>query len=495
MKVLLIYPEFPATFWSFRHALRLMGKRSAQPPLGLLTVAAMLPTEWDLRLIDQNVRQLEEADLAWADYALVSAMVVQRDAATAVIGQCKAAGLPVVAGGPLFTMEPDGFPTVDHLILNEAEVTLPPFLTDLARGEVKRIYETSEFPRMEASPTPMWSLLRMDDYASMSIQFSRGCPFFCDFCNVTSMLGRKPRIKTAQQIIHELDGLYSAGWRGPVFFVDDNLIGNRRYVKQYLLPALIEWRRGKNGLPFSTEASINLANDPELVALFRQAGFNKVFIGLETPDVEALTECGKGQNTRTDLTAAVKRLHRSGLAVQGGFIVGFDADTTEIFQRQFRFIQDAGIVVAMVGMLQAPLGTTLYDRMFAAGRIIGLASGASQGDTNVQPAMGLDALKSGYRQLVTHLYSPAHFYDRVKAFLADYPSAIDHAGRQTNLTATSKLSIALRATIQLGVIDKGRLHFWRLFLAIAGTQPLLLSEAIALSIIGWSLRKTAEETL
>ena len=329
----------------------------------------------------------------------------------------------------------------------------------------------------------------------MSIQFSRGCPFFCDFCNVTAMLGRKPRIKTAQQIIHELDGLYSEGWRGPVFFVDDNLIGNKRYVKQHLLPALIEWRRGKVGMPFSTEASINLADDAELMAMFRRAGFTKVFIGIETPDIEALANCGKGQNTRTDLTAAVGRLHRAGLAVQAGFIVGFDTDTTSIFQRQFRFIQDAGIVVAMIGTLQAPPGTTLYDRMLAAGRIIGQASGASHGHTNVQPVMGMDALQHGYRHLVASLYSPEHFYSRVKAFLCDYESEAQGTGRLANLTAAERIAVVLKAIVQLGIIDNGRLHFWRLLLATAGTRPFMLPEAVALSITGWSLRQTAEDSL
>jgi radical SAM superfamily enzyme YgiQ (UPF0313 family) len=355
MKILFVYPEFPDTFWSFKHALRFVHKKAGAPPLGLLTVAAMLPSDWEKRLVDLNVTHLTDESLVWADYVFVSAMVVQRESAQAVIRRCKAAGVKVVAGGPLFTMEYDQFPDVDYFVLNEAEATLPPFLQDLERGEVKRVYTSTEFPEIQQTPVPLWHLSELKYYETISIQFSRGCPFNCDFCNVTSLLGHRPRTKTADQIVSELDRIYALGWRKNIFFVDDNFIGNKKIIKTILLPALIEWRKGKNGMPFSTEVSINLADDPELLSLMVRAGFDTVFVGIETPSEESLTECSKNQNKGRDLVESVRVLQRAGLQVQGGFIVGFDSDSPSIFQQQIDFIQKSGIVTAMVGLLQAPI--------------------------------------------------------------------------------------------------------------------------------------------
>ncbi|HEX9092277.1 MAG TPA: radical SAM protein, partial [Anaerolineales bacterium] len=334
MRILLVYPEFPDTFWSFKHALRFIHKKAASPPLGLLTVAAMLPAEWEKRLVDLNVTGLTSADLAWADYVFVSAMIVQRDAAREVIARCKDFGVKVVAGGPLFTMEYDQFPEVDHFVLNEAELTLPLFLEDLASGRAQHIYTTTEYPDIHQTPTPLWQLVNLKNYDTFSIQFSRGCPFSCDFCNVTALLGHRPRTKSAAQVIAELDGLYALGWRKSIFFVDDNFIGNKKQIKTEILPALIEWRKGKTGMPFSTEVSINLVDDEELLSLMTQAGFDTVFVGIETPNEGSLTECSKNQNKGRDLVESVKQLQRAGLQVQGGFIVGFDNDTASIFQQQ-----------------------------------------------------------------------------------------------------------------------------------------------------------------
>ncbi|MBU1910352.1 MAG: radical SAM protein, partial [Verrucomicrobia bacterium] len=296
MNVLLIYPEFPDTFWSFKHALKFVGKRASLPPLGLLTVASMLPPEWGKRLVDTNVRALSKKDLAWADCVFISAMVVQRESARGIVAQCKAAGLRVVAGGPLFHSEQEQIEGVDHFILNEAEITLPPFLRDLAEGRPKRVYATDHFADMRQTPAPMWELLDLKRYANMSVQFSRGCPFNCDFCNITALLGHGVRVKTSQQIVAELDGLYALGWRGDVFFVDDNFIGNKRILKTDLLPALIEWRKNKKGFLFFTEASINLAEDKPLMDLMVETGFTRVFVGIETPDEDCLVECSKVQN-------------------------------------------------------------------------------------------------------------------------------------------------------------------------------------------------------
>ena len=341
MNILLVYPEFPDTFWSFKHALKFIRKRASLPPLGLMTVAAMLPPEWGKRLVDVNVTKLRDRDLAWADYAFVSAMTVQRDSAHQIVSRCKKAGVKTVAGGPIFVSEYEQFEDVDHFVLNEAEITLPLFLTDLARGQARRIYTTSEFPDIHKTPAPLWELADLKRYATMSIQFSRGCPFNCEFCNVTALFGHRPRIKTAEQIIAELDGLYDQGWRGQVFFVDDNFIGNKGYLKNHLLPALIQWQKGKKGIPFNTEASVNLADDEPLMEMMVKAGFDAVFIGIETPNEESLAECNKQQNKNRNLLESVKRMQRAGLQVTGGFIVGFDSDTPSIFERQIEFIKKA----------------------------------------------------------------------------------------------------------------------------------------------------------
>jgi radical SAM superfamily enzyme YgiQ (UPF0313 family) len=488
MKALLVYPEFPDTFWSFKHALKFIRKRASTPPLGLVTVAAMLPRDWELRLVDLNVTRLTEKDLEWADAALVSAMVVQRESARQVVARCKQAGLTVIAGGPLFTMEPDEFPEVDHFVLNEAELTLPPFLTDLARGRPQRIYTTREYPDIRLSPPPRWELIDLRKYASMAIQFSRGCPFNCDFCNVTALLGHRPRVKTTAQILAELDGLYALGWRERVFFVDDNLIGNKKTLKEDLLPALAEWRRGKIGMPFNTEASINLADDDELMHLMIAAGFDEVFIGIETPDDEGLAECSKKQNLNRDLVADVKKLQRAGLQVQGGFIVGFDSDTPSIFRQQIEFIQRSGIVTAMVGILQAPPGTKLYERLMREGRVTGPASGDNvDGATNIIPVMNLDALKAGYRSVLDHLYAPEHYYARVKTFLQEY-----QAPRISVPMDFTQIMAFLRSIIHLGIVGQERRHYWKLFGWTLLRRPRLFPLAITLAIYGYHFRHVVE---
>ncbi|HET6846144.1 MAG TPA: B12-binding domain-containing radical SAM protein, partial [Anaerolineales bacterium] len=418
MNILMVYPEFPDTFWSFKHALRFVRKKAGAPPLGLLTVAAMLPAQWQKRLVDLNATSLTDEDLKWADYVFISAMVVQRDSARMVIDRCKRGGVKVVAGGPLFTMEHEHFPDVDHFVLNEAEITLAPFLRDLEQGRAQRVYATSEFPDIRQTPVPLWGLANLKQYDTISIQFSRGCPFDCDFCNVTSLLGHRPRTKSAAQIIAELDSLYARGWRKSIFFVDDNFIGNKKHIKTEVLPALIAWRKGKTGMPFSTEASINLADDPVLMRLMVQAGFDTVFVGIETPSADGLAECNKNQNRDRDLVESVKRLQRAGLQVQGGFIVGFDSDPASIFQQQIDFIQKSGIVTAMVGLQQAPLGTRLHERMRQEGRLVREFSGDNvDGSTNIIPKMGLDSLRDGYARILSHIYAPKFYYERVATFL------------------------------------------------------------------------------
>lgn len=484
MKILLVYPEFPDTFWSFKHALEFVGKRAALPPLGLLTVAAMLPQEWPMRLVDTNVRGLTDKDLAWADCAFISAMVVQRTSAHRLIARCKEAGLRIVAGGPLFTSEHEQFDDVDHFVLNEAELTLPSFLDDLARGCPQRVYASTDFADLRQTPAPLWRLLDLKRYASMSIQFSRGCPFNCDFCSVTALLGHRVRIKTSAQITAELDGLYALGWRRNIFFVDDNFIGNKPFVKNDLLPALTVWRKGKVGNTFFTEASINLADDATLMGQMSEAGFTGVFIGIETPDENSLAECSKIQNGNRNLVEDVKRIQRAGLQVQGGFIVGFDHDPPSIFQRQIDFIQKSGIVTAMVGLLQAPAGTRLYARMEKEGRLRSDGSGDNvDGTTNIVPAMSIEKLREGYRRILDHIYAPAPYYRRIRTFLREYRAPLVREHFQFE-----HLLAFLRALYRLGIMGQERFYFWALLIWTQFRYPRLLSEAVSLAIFGYHFR-------
>ena len=491
MRILLVYPEFPDTFWSFKHALKFVSKRASFPPLGLLTVAAMLPAEWEKRLVDMNVSTLSEEDLAWADYVFLSAMIVQRKSAAEVVARCNRAGVPVVAGGPLFTEEPEKFPTVDHLVLNEAEVTLPAFLRDLAAGHPQHIYTASEFPDLRQTPAPLWELADLRRYASACLQYSRGCPFNCEFCNITSLFGHRPRTKSADQIIAELDHLYSLGWRGPVFFVDDNLIGNKRHLKEEVLPALLRWKAREKGITFQTEVSINLADDDDLTAMMVAAGFDMVFIGIETPDETSLAECSKFQNRGRDLAACVRRLQKAGLQVTGGFIVGFDSDTPTIFQRQIEFIQKTGIVTAMVGILQAPRGTRLYQRLAGEGRIVDDISGDNTDcSTNIVPRMDREALVAGYRRIVETIYSPQVYYARIRTFLREYrwvPSKVS--------IGADDLRAFLRSIYLLGIKGAERVQYWKLFFWTLLRRPKLFPLAIRLSIYGFHFRRVFEKTM
>jgi len=485
LKALLIYPEFPDTFWSFRHALQFIDKAAACPPLGLITVAAMLPADWELRLVDTNVRTLTDADLVWSDLVLVSAMNIQRESAHEIIARAKAADRTVVAGGPLFTGEHEQFPEVDHFVLHEAELTLPPFLADLERGCPERLYTTHDFADITQTPVPRWDLLELDRYDSMSLQFSRGCPFNCDFCNITALLGHRVRTKTAAQVVAELDALYALGWNRRLFFVDDNFIGNKKILKREILPALRAWRkRTPRALGIGTEASINLADDEELMTMMVAAGFDTVFVGIETPDDDGLAECNKGQNRGRDLVESVRRLHRAGLQVQAGFIVGFDSDTPATFQRQIDFIQESGIVTAMVGLLQAPYGTDLYKRLQAAGRIVEEMGGDNtDGSTNIVPKMHPYVLHAGHRRILATIYAPENFYRRVRTFLADY----DARQMRVQLQWT-EIKAWFRSMWQLGVRSPERGHYWRLFFHTLLHKPRLVGLAVTLAIYGYHFR-------
>jgi len=488
MNTLLVNPAVPNTFWSFAYALAFIRKKSAYPPLGLLTVAAMLPKPWPKRLVDLNVERLSDDDLDWADIVFIGGMMIQHKSAKQIIARCKEKRLRVVGGGPLFTCEPDVFEEVDHLVLDEAEITLPRFLQDLEKGSAKKIYRADGYCNLTQTPIPLWSLAKINKYASMSIQFSRGCPFNCDFCNVTVLFGRKPRVKSASQIIAELDAIYKTGWHSNIFFVDDNFIGNKKYLKTELLPALINWRKNKKGCIFFTEASINLADDPDLIEIMAKAGFDSVFIGIESPDEDSLTECLKSQNKNRDLLESVRTIQRSGLQVQGGFIVGFDSDTQSTFQHQIEFIQKSGIVTAMVGLLQAPPGTRLFDRLRQENRVVGTFSGDNvNGSTNIVPKMGLETLLQGYRSIMRHIYSPRNFYRRIRTFLKEFKTP------EVRVPLDFQRILAFfRSAVRLGFWGRERFQYWYLVLWTLFRRPRLFPLAITLSIYGHHFRKIYE---
>ena len=375
MNILFINPKYPDTFWSFKHALKFIAKKASMPPLGLLTVAAMLPKEWHKKLVDTNISKLTDEHIEWADMIFIGGMIVQKDSSQEIITRCKSMGKTVVAGGPLFTTQHEKFTGVDYFILNEAEVTLPLFLKDFEEKTPKPIYTSNIRPDITKTPIPLWSLINLKDYSTMAIQFSRGCPFNCEFCDIVIMNGRTPRTKTPDQLIAEFQAIYDGGWRDSLFIVDDNFIGNKSKVKEMLLK-LIEWQK-EHKYPFTllTEASTNLADDKELMQMMSAANFNAVFLGLETPHVDSLNECGKFQNATRNLVDAVKTIHQNGMQVFGGFIVGFDSDNEKIFETQIGFIQQIGVVTAMVGMLGALPQTRLWHRLKSEGRLLSETTG------------------------------------------------------------------------------------------------------------------------
>jgi len=487
MKILLVYPKYLDTFWSFKGVLKFISKKATHPPLGLLTVAAMLPKEWEKKLVDMNVTTLGDKDLEWADFVFVSAMSIQKASAKEVISRCKKMDIKIVAGGPLFTTGYEEFEDVDHFVLNEAEITLPPFLEDLKNGCAQHIYTSQELPDIQKTPLPLWDLIDMKKYAVMSIQYSRGCPYDCEFCNISVLYGRKVRTKSKTQIVGELENLYSQGWRGDLFFVDDNFVGRKRKLKEEILPAIIEWmERKRHPFSFNTEASIDLSDDDELMQCMVKAGFTSVFVGIETVNEESLAECNKVQNKNRDLVACVKKIQKFGLQVVGGFIVGFDSDPPSIFERLSVFIQESGIVTAMVGLLNAPRSTSLYQRLVKEGRLLKDASGDNTDfSINFVPKMDYEILIKGYRRIISGIYSPEPYYRRVKEFLREYkPSQ-----KRTFRFHFSYLGAFLKSILFLGIIERERVYYWKLFLWSLFRRPQLFHLALTFAIYGFHFRK------
>jgi radical SAM superfamily enzyme YgiQ (UPF0313 family) len=493
MRVLLVYPWFPDTYWSFRHALSLQGKRSLIPPLGLITISAMLPASWEKRLVDMNVRALTEADLEWADIVFASAMHIQKDSLEEVIQRSKARGKRVVVGGPHASISPDELAEADHVFIGEAEVTLPEFVRDLERGEAKRIYNAVERPALAAAPIPDFHLVDLRLYTAMALQYSRGCPFNCEFCDIIEIYGRVPRTKSNAQMLAELDALWRAGWRDNVFIVDDNFIGNKKNVR-LLLPKLAEWSE-RHDYPFGfvTEASVNLADDEEMLKLMRRAGFYSVFVGIETPVVESLKETQKGQNTRRDLIDSIRKIQSYGMEVMAGFIVGFDHDPEDIFKVQIDFIRESAIPCSMVSLLAALPGTQLWRRLEREGRLrkIDPTANSLECTLNFVPKMDAARLVEGYKSILRTIYRPAEYYQRTLDSLAHLNR--DGAPKLWAKVSLNDIASLIRIALRLGVRDGARSEFWRYIICVLADHRDKLPQGIALAAMGYHFRKLTEQ--
>jgi radical SAM superfamily enzyme YgiQ (UPF0313 family) len=489
MKVLLINPEFPDTYWSFRHALPFEGTRSAFPPLGLLTVSALLPPSWEKRLVDLNVQSLKTSAIDWADMVFVTAMLVQKESLREVVKRCKARGKRVVLGGPYVTTTVEELPEADHIFLGEAETTLPQFVADLARGEARRTYQATERPPLSATPLAHFELANLKRYGAMSVQYSRGCPFSCEFCDIIEIYGRVPRTKSNQQMLAEFDALRDLGWRGTVFIVDDNFIGNKKNVRQ-LLPEIAKWQKA-NGYPFSlmTESSMNLADDEPLLESMRNAGFRSVFVGIETPVEESLKEAQKSQN-RGNLLGSVKKIQSYGMEVMAGFIVGFDNDPEDIFERQIDFIRKSAIPLAMVGLLNALPETQLWKRLEREGRLLGEATGNNTVCTiNFKTRMDPALLIQGYQRIMRTIYSPREYYERALDSMRRTARRISEPQRYNLIKSLASFT---RIMVKLGVLDRERKEFWRFFTQTLVRHRPTFVHSLRLAAMGYHFRKLSE---
>ncbi len=494
---LLVYPEFPPSYWGFQYALELIGKRSAMPPLGLLTVAAMFPAGYRLRLVDMNVTELTDDDLDWADLVLTSTMVIQQRSLRDVIARCNGRGKPVVVGGPHPTSFACEIAGADHYLLGEVEETFPSFLADWEAGRAERTYEPEEKPAVTLAPVPRFDLLDLGAYSSMAVQFSRGCPFNCEFCDITKLFGRVPRTKSNEQLLAELDRLYELGWRGAVFLVDDNFIGNKREALR-LLPSVAEWQR-ERGYPFDlyTEASVNLAKLEPLMDAMVEGGFTMVFLGIESPNPEALLQTQKVQNTERGnenyLLQAVRRIQEKGIEVSGGFILGLDGDGPEVFDAQVAFIQEAAIPMAMVGLLTALRGTDLYARLEREGRLLGESSGNNvEIALNFRPELDPEVLVAGYRRVLATLYDPGleSYFERCWRFLSRsgaVPRARRKAGREE--------IVAFLRSLRFQLFSRQGPAYFKFLARTLLRRPRLFDHAVRLAIKGFHFQRFTIQTL
>ena len=487
---LLLYPEHPPTYWGANFALEIVGVKSAFPPLGLLTVAAMFPPHYDLRVVDLNVAPLKESDLAWADMAFTSTMIVQRVSLQTVIERCNRAGVPVVAGGPHPTTFHDEIEGVDYFVLDEVEETFPGFLRDLENGTAKAIYREPRKPDITQTPLPRFDLIDLNSYHSMGVQFSRGCPFDCEFCDITKLYGRVPRTKSPEQMVNEFEFLYQLGWRGMLFLVDDNFIGNKRDAMK-LLPVIAEWQKS-HGYPFilSTEASVNLARMDELMDAMTEAGFDTVFLGIETPNPKALLKTKKAQNTnrRDDnyLFNAVRTIQHKGMQVQGGFILGLDEDDESVFDAQIEFIQEAGIPVAPIYLLTALKDTDMYNRLKSEGRILDAAIGTHSMALNFSPEMDPQALIEGYQRVTATLYdSTLDNYFKRCVVLLEHLKPIPHLLRPKSKNAIFADLMGVRRQLSPAQIPA----YTKFIARVSKNHPRMLPKAIRLAALGYHFEK------
>jgi radical SAM superfamily enzyme YgiQ (UPF0313 family) len=489
MRVLLVQPQTPVTYWGFQHAVKIVGKAAPHPPLGLITLAALLPKSWEVRVVDLNVTpSISDEVLSDFDAVLVTGMLVHIQNLRQLLARTKRLGVRTVLGGPAVTTSPEAFPDAEHIFLGEAEGRLEALVRALEGGEAPRVLSPleGERPGLHDAPPPRFELLDIPRYTSMSIQYSRGCPFRCEFCDIIEIFGRVPRTKTPEQVLAEFDALLATGFRGTVFVVDDNFIGNRKLVAK-LLPRIEEWQRA-HGWPFElyTEASVDLAAMPQLVEAMAAAGFSAVFLGIETPSPEALRETQKLQNLKLDPAEAVKRLTKAGLEVYAGFIVGFDSDGPGIFEAQRQFISSLPIPAAMIGILTALPSTQLWRRLEREGRLRGPSTGDQFDRPNFDTAMDEETLLRGYRELLSELYTADAYYDRCEKVVDEIGVAHPMPYRPGGLRALVK------AAVRLGVLSPRRSHFWRL-LGRALRKPHTFARAVAMAVQGEHMIRYTEE--
>ncbi len=475
MRVLLLNPIFPKSFWSFDKTLELIGRKVTIPPLGIITVAAILPQAWEFRLVDRNIHSEADADWDWADLVIISGMIVQKTDMLHLFAEAKRRGKLVAAGGPYVTSVPEAAREagVNFLVLDEGEITLPMLVEALERGETSGTFSAKgEKPDVSHTPIPRFDLLDLEAYSDMAVQFSRGCPFQCEFCDIIVLYGRKPRTKTPAQMLAELQVLYDLGWRRAIFMVDDNFIGNKRNVK-LLLRELGPWM-AQRGYPFrfSTEASVDLAQDQELLDLMIAANFSAVFLGIETPDTDSLALTQKFQNTRNSLMEAVQTINRSGLRVMAGFIIGFDNEKPGAGQRIIDFVEATAIPHAMFSMLQVLPNTALWHRLQKEGRLLERMGVANINQTtliNFIPTRPVEDIAQEYMKCFWELYEPQRYLARVyRHFLQMKP--MPHKA-EFRLPALTDIRAMLTIFWRQGIKRSTRFQFWQQLFGIIRQNP------------------------
>jgi len=469
MRVLLLYPLFPKSFWSFEKTLALVDCKALMPPLGLITVAAILPQEWEFRLVDHNVQEVTESDWDWAELVIISGMIVQKSDMLVQITAAKQRNKLVAVGGPYATTSPHEVESADFLVLDEGEITLPMFIEAIQRGDRSGTFRSAEKPAVTETPIPRYDLLDLTAYDNMSVQFSRGCPFQCEFCDIIVLYGRKPRTKTPEQLLAELQCIYDLGWRGAVFMVDDNFIGNKRNVK-LLLKELKVWMAEK-GYPFgiTTEASVDLAQDDELMELMVECNFKKVFLGIETPDQESLALTSKFQNTRDPLTESIDKITRAGMQVMAGFIIGFDGEKQKAGDRIVKFVEQTEIPLAMFSMLQALPSTALWDRLEKEGRLLNGSANINQTTLmNFVPTRDIEEIAREYVNAFWELYDPAAYLDRIFRYYMKLGDAKNVVSKRTSLKTVRALLLILW---KQGIVAQTRIKFWTNLIQVLIQKP------------------------